>query len=108
MASKTGILLKPGEGKDEKLPAKADLRKWCSPIEDQGKLGSCTANAAIGLVEYFEKKANGNFINASRLFLYKTTRNLLQKTGDNGAYIRTTIMALVLLGQCLKNTGSMM
>ena len=98
MASKTGILLKPGEGKDEKLPAKADLRKWCSPIEDQGKLGSCTANAAIGLVEYFEKKANGNFINASRLFLYKTTRNLLQKTGDNGAYIRTTIMALVLFG----------
>ena len=98
MASKTCILFKPCEGKDGKLPAKADLRKWCSQIEDQGKLGSCTANAAIGLVEYFEKKANGNFINASRLFLYKTTRNLLQKTGDNGAYIRTTIMALVLFG----------
>jgi C1A family cysteine protease len=98
MASKTGILLKPGEAKEKKLPLKADLRKWCSPIEDQGKLGSCTANAAIGLVEYFEKRANGNYIDASRLFLYKTTRNLLQKTGDYGAYIRTTIMALVLFG----------
>lgn len=98
MALKTGILLKPGEKKEKELPAKTDLRKWCSPVEDQGKLGSCTANAAIGLVEYFEKKANGDFIDGSRLFLYKTTRNLLQKTGDFGAYIRTTIMALVLFG----------
>ena len=24
-----------------KLPVKVDLREWCSPVEDQGKLGSC-------------------------------------------------------------------
>jgi len=35
------------------LPSKQDLRKWCSPIEDQGKLGSCTANASVDLVKYF-------------------------------------------------------
>src|SRR5690349_16117651 len=33
--------------------SKEDLRAWCSPIEDQGQLGSCTANAGIGLYEYF-------------------------------------------------------
>ena len=94
MAQKIGI---SGDGQ-KKLPSKVDLRKWCSPIEDQGQIGSCTANAAAGLIEYFEKKAFGSYINCSRLFLYKATRNLLQKKGDYGAYIRTTMMAMVLFG----------
>jgi len=34
------------------LPANVDLRAYCSPVEDQQSLGSCTANAAIGVVEY--------------------------------------------------------
>jgi hypothetical protein len=53
------------------LPATVDLRQYCSPIENQGSLGSCTANAAAGLVEYFERRAHGSFIDASRLFIYK-------------------------------------
>lgn len=75
-----------------------DLRAYCSPIEDQGMLGSCTANAAAGLVEFMERRASGRFINASRLFIYKTTRDLLGWTGDTGAYLRTTMEALVLFG----------
>ena len=39
--------------------AQIDLRQWFSPIEAQGDLGSCTANAAVGLVEYFERRAKG-------------------------------------------------
>lgn len=80
------------------LPAKADLRPWCSEIEDQESLGSCTANAGVGLVEYFEKKASGKHIDASRLFLYKVTRNLHHWTGDTGAYLRTVMSAMVLFG----------
>jgi len=80
------------------LPASADLRQWCSPIEDQGQLGSCTANAGVGLFEFFERKAFGNHIDASRLFLYKATRDLMQATGDTGGYIRTTLGAMVLFG----------
>ena len=34
------------------FPPKVDLRKWCSPIENQLQLGSCTAHAAVGVVEY--------------------------------------------------------
>lgn len=80
------------------LPASVDLRKWCSPIEDQGELGSCTAHAGEGVFEYFENRAFGTYIDASRLFLYKVTRNLMQETGDTGAYLRTTMGAMVLFG----------
>jgi C1A family cysteine protease len=61
-------------------------------------LGSCTANAAVGVVEYFERRAYGKYIDASRLFVYKTTRDLLQVTGDTGAWLRNTMGALVLFG----------
>ncbi|WP_457625263.1 C1 family peptidase [Persephonella sp.] len=80
------------------IPSKVDLRRWCSPVENQGSLGSCTAHAGVGLIEYFERRAYGKHIDASRLFLYKTTRNLLHWTGDTGAFLRTTMGAMVLFG----------
>lgn len=75
-----------------------DLRKWMPPIEDQGSLGSCTAHCAIAAVEYFERRAAGKHLDASRLFLYKVTRNLLGWRGDTGGYIRSTMKALVCFG----------
>jgi len=80
------------------IPTSVDLRQWCSPIEDQGKLGSCTANAGVAMVEYFERRAFGKHIDASRLFLYKVTRRLAGIAGDNGAFLRSTMGALVLFG----------
>ncbi len=80
------------------LAASVDLRAWCAPIENQGALGSCTANAGIGMYEYFERRAFGKHIDGSRLFLYKATRDLLHWTGDTGAYLRTTMKALALFG----------
>ncbi len=80
------------------IPMKVDLRYWCSSIEDQGSIGSCTANAAVGLYEYFERRAFGKHIEGSRLFLYKATRNLLQWVGDEGAYLRSTMGAMALFG----------
>lgn len=79
-------------------PSQMDLRQWCSPIEDQGSLGSCTANAAVGIVEYFENRGFSKYIEGSRLFVYKTTRNLMGVTGDTGAFIRTTMQSLTLCG----------
>ena len=81
-----------------RLPAAVDLRHWASPVEDQGALGSCTAQAGAGLVEYYERKAFGRHVEASRLFLYKATRDLMKSRGDSGAYLRTTMGAMVLFG----------
>lgn len=80
------------------MPTSVDLRADCSPIEDQGSLGSCTANAGVGLLEYFERRAHGKYLDGSRLFLYKATRNLLGWKGDQGAYLRTTMKAMALFG----------
>ncbi|MBN1938046.1 MAG: cysteine protease [Candidatus Aminicenantes bacterium] len=85
-------------GKSTALPTAVDLRADCSPVEDQGALGSCTANAGVGLIEYYERRAFGRHLESSRLFLYKTTRNLMKVKGDVGAYLRTTIGAMVLFG----------
>ncbi len=80
------------------MQSKIDLRQWCSPIENQLSIGSCTAHAGAGVVEYYEKRAFGKYIDASRLFLYKVTRNLLHWTGDTGAFLKSTMGAMVLFG----------
>jgi len=93
ISKKLGI----GSGKI-KAATSVDLRQWCSPVENQGNLGSCTAHAGIGVVEYYERRAFNNYIEGSRLFLYKVTRNLMQVTGDKGAFLRDVMAALVLCG----------
>ncbi|MBK7626722.1 MAG: cysteine protease [Bacteroidales bacterium] len=81
-----------------KQPVSVDLREWFSPVENQLSLGSCTAQAGIGIVEYFERRAYGKYFEGSRLFLYKTTRNMMQEKGDTGAFMRNVMGALVLCG----------
>jgi C1A family cysteine protease len=80
------------------LAPSADLSADCSAVEDQLSLGSCTANAAVGIVEYYQQRAFKKHLEGSRLFVYKTTRNLMQVTGDTGAWLRNTMGALVLCG----------
>jgi C1A family cysteine protease len=85
-------------GRGTALPGSVDLREWASPVEDQGDLGSCTAQAGAGVIEYYERKAFGRHVESSRLFLYKVTRNLMKVKGDTGAYLRLTMGAMVLFG----------
>jgi C1A family cysteine protease len=92
------VLQPAGLLKARSLPGSVDLRSWCSPVENQGELGSCTAHAGVGAIEYYERKSFGRHIDASRLFLYKVTRNLMKMKGDTGGYLRTTMGAMVLFG----------
>ncbi len=85
---------------DITIPEKVDLREWCSPVEDQESLGSCTAHAGVGMIEYYEKRSFNNYVDASRLFLYKTTRDLLGLRGDTGAELRSTMASMTLFGIC--------
>jgi C1A family cysteine protease len=80
------------------LPARVDLRQWCSPVEDQRNIGSCTANASVGIVEYYQRRAFGKHLDGSRLFVYKATRNLLGLSGDTGAWLRSAMGALCSFG----------
>jgi C1A family cysteine protease len=80
------------------LPKTVDLTPWCTPVVDQLQLGSCTACAAVGAVEYLEKRALGHYLQGSRLFVYKNTRNLKKTTGDTGAFNREAMKAIALFG----------
>src|ERR1041385_1466262 len=75
-----------------KLPAKVDLRPLCPPVEDQGDLGSCTANALAGAAEFLELKQGASFTDLSRLFIYYCERQAEGTVSiDNGAQLRTGI-----------------
>lgn len=84
--------------REGRVPQSVDLSSGFSPVEHQLSLGSCTANAGVGLLEFYERRAYGTFIDASRLFLYKVTRNLMGVTGDTGASLRATMKAMALFG----------
>ncbi len=87
-----------------KLPAIVDLRKNCSPVEDQGQLGSCTANALAGNIEFIDKSNDGKFMQASRLFIYYNERFLTHSVKvDSGATLRDGIKTLSQKGVCDEN-----
>jgi C1A family cysteine protease len=85
----------------KKLPNSVDLRAGCSPIEDQGRLGSCTANALVGNLEFLEKKAGKLVADLSRLFVYYDERVIEGTVNeDAGAMIRDGVKSLVKQGVC--------
>jgi C1A family cysteine protease len=83
------------------LPPKVDMRSKCSPVEDQGQLGSCTANALVGALEFLELKDGAQFSDLSRLFLYYNER-VIEGTvdQDSGAFLRDGIKSLAKQGVC--------
>jgi C1A family cysteine protease len=87
----------------KKLPARADLRPGCSPVENQGQLGSCTANALVGALEYLERQADpeGLYADLSRLFIYYNERVVHHAVeSDSGAMLRDGIKVLAKQGVC--------
>lgn len=83
------------------LPRKVDMRSKCSPVEDQGQLGSCTANALVGALEFLEIKDGAPFADVSRLFVYYNERVIeVTVNQDSGAFIRDGIKSLAKQGVC--------
>jgi C1A family cysteine protease len=83
------------------LPPRIDLRPMCSPVENQGDLGSCTGNALAGAIEFLERKDHAVFVDASRLFIYYNERALEGTIkSDSGAMIRDGIKTLKNQGVC--------
>lgn len=84
-----------------KLPSSVDLRKQCPPVYDQGNLGSCTANAIGGAVQFEQMKQKEKSFVPSRLFIYYNERVMEHSIhSDNGAQIRDGIKSVNKLGVC--------
>lgn len=84
-------------------PNTVDLRRFCSPIEHQGTLGSCTGQAIAGAIELLNNR-NGNYRDISRLFIYYYERLILGTVNyDSGAYIRDGIKATNHYGASLES-----
>lgn len=84
------------------LPSKVDLRGPLMPeIYDQGQLGSCTANAIAGAVEFTQRKENLPDFMPSRLFIYYNERVIEGTVSqDSGAQIRDGIKSVAKVGVC--------
>jgi C1A family cysteine protease len=85
----------------KKLPPRIDLINYCSAVEDQGELGSCTANAIAGNIEFLESLSTQSFEDKSRLFIYYNERALEGHVNeDSGAMIRDGIKVCAKYGAC--------
>ena len=84
------------------LPTKVDLRPNCPPVYDQGQLGSCTANAIAGPIEFDQKKQGLPEATPSRLFIYYNERVIESSSPsvDGGAQIRDGIKSVASKGVC--------
>ena len=83
------------------LPVSTDLRAQCPPVYDQGQLGSCTANAIAGAIEFDRLKQKVGDFMPSRLFIYYNER-VIEHTvdSDSGAQIRDGIKSVAKQGDC--------
>lgn len=82
------------------LPIKVDMRDHCPKVYDQGQLGSCTANAIGGAMEFdFFKEKVKDVFTPSRLFIYYNER-VIENTveSDSGAQIRDGIKSVAAQG----------
>jgi len=89
------------------MPPSVDLRnQFPSGPYDQGPIGSCTANAIAGAVQFdrAKQKQEPDFI-PSRLFIYYNERSMEHSiASDAGAMIRDGIKSVAKQGVCTEKT----
>jgi C1A family cysteine protease len=84
------------------LPSAVDLRTFCPAVYDQGKLGSCTANAIAAALAFDQRKLETpQRFTPSRLFIYYNERALQgTASADTGAPLREGMKAVNHAGVC--------
>lgn len=83
------------------LPESVDLRAGCPPVYNQGNLGSCTANAVAGHLDFNRKKQGEEFMTPSRLFIYYNERaDDGDVESDGGSSIRESVKTVTKKGAC--------
>jgi C1A family cysteine protease len=83
------------------LPSKVDLRRRCPRVYNQGRIGSCTANAIAAAIEFNRKRQKLRDFIPSRLFIYYNEQSLEHSIPlDNGAQLRDGIKSVAKQGAC--------
>ena len=87
------------------LPRKVDLREYAGGIENQGKTGSCVANATVSALELLLERKNRKF-DLSRLFLYYNLRALYPELHgqDKGCFLKDGFKSVSNRGICSEKT----
>jgi C1A family cysteine protease len=97
--SRVRRLLERVRGSTQTPPASVDWREYCLPAQDQLDLATSSAHACIGLFQYFERRATGQVITPSRLFLHANAQRLSGCEGARaGSGLRMTLTAAVRFG----------
>jgi C1A family cysteine protease len=90
------------------LPSAVDNRKFCSPVADQGQLGSCTAfSMGKGMREYLINKNAERANKMSALWLYYEERKHMGSeyiNEDSGANINDGMAVLSEQGNAVEST----
>jgi C1A family cysteine protease len=86
----------------QQVPPRVDLRPKCPPVYDQSDLGSCTANAVAGAIQFDEiREKMKPPMTPSRLFIYYNERALEHTVNsDSGAQLRDGIKTVAKQGYC--------
>lgn len=84
-------------------PEVTSLRDYIFEIEDQGRIGSCTANATVSACELIASRA-GKAVDLSRLFNYWQSREADQMLGQEGATLRSAVKQAAKKGLPLETT----
>jgi C1A family cysteine protease len=83
------------------IPDQMDLRSTMPEIQNQGAIGSCTAHAAVAVMEHNLIVQQRPFSLLSRLFAYYNARDMEGVAAlDNGATLRDMVAALAKNGIC--------
>ncbi len=78
------------------LPRQTDLRDNLGAVEDQGQIGSCVANAAVGALEHQQRKAGKPVVELSRMFVYFNARRMSGSEREDGGTTTAQGMAAFL------------
>lgn len=98
------LLKSPDDDRDylyvpvESYPEVRQMRQWLGEIEDQGEIGSCTANSVVSACELLLAEQLGRVRHLSRLFNYYVTRELEGRLGQSGAVLRNAVKQAAKLG----------
>src|SRR5690242_1552700 len=80
------------------MPTKECLISFFPEVDDQKQINTSPAQACVDLVQYFDRRALGQTVALSKLFVHQTSKRLSGTPCGMGMDLRTTLKAIVAFG----------